>query len=412
MLLAHSRAKLAVIRQYLRAYLAILIGVPGRREKFKLDLVDGFSGGGEFTYEGEIVAGTPVIMLEEVARAKRAAAEKRRKPLEFDIRYHFNDKAKLHAEHLRKVLKERGLDGNPENITIETGAFAERVDAVIERISQHQPRAGRAIILLDQCGWSEAPVGMVRKIFRQLPNAEVILTMSAEMVLNLMRAHEDYVRAVAGLELSKKRVDAILKGQSEEERSLGYGAGQRVLRKMFRAHIREVTGAPYDTPFYIRPTGSRRALWFFHLSRHPLARDVMVQQHWKEQNEFEHYGELGFGMMGWESLRETGTPMMRHFGEAQMEGLRRQLENGLPQRLYSLMGGPEGDAGEVSIDAMRRAIANETAAPFSLVDEVVLELRRSKEFEIIDAAGKEVKGRNTLKMMDRICRSRNLLLPL
>ena len=42
---AHSKAKLDVLRSYLRAYLDKL-NVNPYREEFKLDLVDGFAGGG------------------------------------------------------------------------------------------------------------------------------------------------------------------------------------------------------------------------------------------------------------------------------------------------------------------------------------------------------------------------------
>ena len=42
---AHSKAKLNVLRRYLRAYFDRL-NVNPQRETFKLDLVDGFAGGG------------------------------------------------------------------------------------------------------------------------------------------------------------------------------------------------------------------------------------------------------------------------------------------------------------------------------------------------------------------------------
>ena len=66
---AHSRAKLTVLRSYLRAYLDRLNLNP-QREEFKLDLVDGFAGGGTFRDGGETLSGTPLIMLEESAAAK------------------------------------------------------------------------------------------------------------------------------------------------------------------------------------------------------------------------------------------------------------------------------------------------------------------------------------------------------
>ena len=65
----HSKAKLDVLRKYLRAYFDRL-NVNPSRDEFKLDLVDGFAGGGAFRDENAIVSGTPLIMLEESLAAK------------------------------------------------------------------------------------------------------------------------------------------------------------------------------------------------------------------------------------------------------------------------------------------------------------------------------------------------------
>ena len=54
----HSKAKPDVLRSYLRAYFDRL-NVNPQREEFKLDLVDGFAGGGTFRDGNEILSGTP-----------------------------------------------------------------------------------------------------------------------------------------------------------------------------------------------------------------------------------------------------------------------------------------------------------------------------------------------------------------
>ena len=67
---SHSKAKLDVLRSYLRAYFDRL-NVNPNREEFKLDLVDGFAGGGTFLSNGETISGTPLIMLEESESASQ-----------------------------------------------------------------------------------------------------------------------------------------------------------------------------------------------------------------------------------------------------------------------------------------------------------------------------------------------------
>ena len=58
----HSKAKLTVLRSYLRAYFDRL-NVNPNREEFKLDLVDGYTGGGIFRDGSDIVSGTPLIRI-------------------------------------------------------------------------------------------------------------------------------------------------------------------------------------------------------------------------------------------------------------------------------------------------------------------------------------------------------------
>lgn len=114
----HSKAKLDVLRRYLRAYFDRLGGHPARDE-FKLDLIDGFSGGGTFRYRDAVVSGTPLVMLEECQAAKDRLNRDRSKPLRCDFKLHFVDVNTDHTAHLRKVLAERGycVDGEGSQST-------------------------------------------------------------------------------------------------------------------------------------------------------------------------------------------------------------------------------------------------------------------------------------------------------
>lgn len=103
-----------------------------------------------------------------------------------------------------------------------------------------------------------------------------------------------------------------------------------------RDHARTATGATYDTPFFIRPGQSRRALWFLHLSRHPTARDVMIQRHWDIQNTFEHYGPGDFGMLGWDALKDSKALPLFNFNAMDREQMDALLLESLPRELYGL----------------------------------------------------------------------------
>ena len=118
----HSKAKLLVLRKYLHAYFDKLNVVPNR-EEFKLDLVDGFAGGGTFRDGDEIVSGTPLVMLEEIESAEERLNEKRKKSLRFDCKCYFVDVEAAHTDHLRKSLIERGHLVEGKNIVIRNSRF-------------------------------------------------------------------------------------------------------------------------------------------------------------------------------------------------------------------------------------------------------------------------------------------------
>ena len=394
----HSKAKLDVLRSYLRAYFDRLNVYPGR-EEFRLDLIDGFAGGGTFRDGGQTLPGSPLIMLEEAEAAEDRLNRRRKKPLRFDCRFYFVEKEVSHTEHLRRVLTERGYRIDDGKVVVRNGKFENEVGNILKEVVRRQPRAGRAIFLLDQTGFSQVELALVADIFRKLPAAEFILTFAADALINHLAETPEMVKAVAPLGLTKFDVRDLIAQKGE-------AGGMALVQRTLRTHLRTITGATYDTPFFLRPKKSRRALWFPHLSRHPTARDVMIQRHWDHRNTFEHYGSGGFEMLGWEALEARTLPLFR-FGGLEARKMQDQLLKSMPDRLAQLASDQP-----VTVDAVRHALANETAARFSDLDEVVLELFRGKEFDILNPDGK-VRSRSSrqLRPTDRITLSSMPLFP-
>ena len=395
----HSKAKLTVLRKYLNAYFDKLNIYP-QREDFKLDLVDGFAGGGTFQEGNETLSGTPLIMLEEVESAQKRLNRNRAKPLHFDCRYYFVDVEAAHTEHLRRVLTERGHQVQGGDIVVQNSRFEDVADSIIAEIDRRQPRAGRSIFLLDQTGFSQVELALVARIFRELPGAEVILTFAADALVNHLAETPALIKAVDPLALSESQIHDLIQYRG--------GAGGRALaQRTLRDHIRTITGATYDTPFFIRPQISRRALWFLHLSRHPTARDVMIQRHWEISNTFEHYGRGDFGMLGWDALREPESLPLFNFAELDVQQMQEQLLNSMPGVLFSL-----ASEQPITIDAMRHALANRTAARYSDLDKVILQLVHEMEIEILDPDGKaRSRALRRLRPTDRIAFPATPLLP-
>ena len=387
------------MRTYLRAYFDRLNNTPNR-DSFKLDLVDGFAGGGTFLDQGEILSGTPLIMLEEAAAASERLNRNRIKPLDVDCKFYFVEKKPAHTDHLRRVLAERAHPSDPDKLVVRTGLFENELQDILRSIQQRQPRAGRAIFLLDQTGYSQVELALVYRIFAELPAAEVILTFAADALVNHLTRSPQMDKAVAPLQLTASQIDDLI--------GLRDGKGGRALvQRLLRDHARTATGATYDTPFFIRPGQSRRALWFLHLSRHPTARDVMIQRHWDIQNTFEHYGPGDFGMLGWDALKDSTTLPLFNFNAMDREQMDAQLLESLPRQLYAL-----SSDHPVTVDAMRHTLANLTAARFSDLDRVILQLAKEREFDILNPNG-NIRSRSLTRLSptDRISLPATLLLP-
>ena len=394
----HSKAKLTVLRRYVHDYFDKLGDIPARDE-LKLDLVDGFAGGGIFRDGDNIESGTPLVMLEESKAAEIRLNQNRAKPLRFDCRFHFVDVNRDHTSHLRRVLDDRGYQVEGENIIVHNSPFEDVTDEIITDILRRQPRAGRAIFLLDQTGFSRVDLNLVTRIFEKLSASEVILTFAADALINHLAETPQLIRAVAPLELTEPKIHDLIEFRNGD-------GGRALVQRVIRDHIRSITKATFDTPFFIRPKHSRRALWFIHLSRHPTARDVMMQCHWDSYNTFEHYGSGDFDMLGWDALNMGTLPLFR-FEELDTQQMMEQLLNSMPAELHAL-----ARENPVTIDAMRHMLANKTAARFSDLDSIVLDLAREKEFDILSSDGR-VRSR-TLKRLsstDRIAIPTMRLLP-
>ena len=338
-------------------------------------------------------------MLEETHSASERLNQGRTKPLNFDCKYYFVDVEHDHTEHLRRVLTDYGYQADGGDIALFNRGFQDVADQIIERIRRRQPRAGRAIFLLDQTGFSQVELNLVARILSRLPAAEVILTFAADALVNHMVQSTEFVKAVAPLKMTTSQIHDLIEARDGD-------GGKALVQRVLRDHIRSIARATFDTPFFIRPTRSRRALWFLHLSRHPTARDVMIQCHWASSNTFEHFGSGDFNMLGWDALN-SGTLPLFNFKELDAEEMRTGLLQSMPPELYALT-----SEQPITVDTMHYMFANRTAASFMDLDQIVLELARGREIEILDADGKARSRRiGRLRPTDQIAFPAQPLLP-
>ena len=106
----HSIIKHKILKEYLIYYLEIVTQNP-RITELPLVLVDGFSGGGQYSYKSKIVYGSPIIMLDAVQEAEikinLARDEKKiSNRLKIYPHFFFIEKDKNVFDYLKNLLKE------------------------------------------------------------------------------------------------------------------------------------------------------------------------------------------------------------------------------------------------------------------------------------------------------------------
>lgn len=394
----HTKAKLDVLRKYLEAYFLTVASSPFQRV-LKLDLVDGFCGGGLYRHSGSDEVGSPLVMLEETRAAEVRLNKNRKNPLAFDVQYHFVDKEKAHTQTLAFILENRDWYYQKDRIQIHNSSFRNAVDPIIESIARRQPKSGRSIFLLDQTGYLDVDFATIRKIFGKLRNVEVILTFGTDALLNFARDDPGLIKSLARIELTRQMVLKIIEARDDNSIALV----QRTLRR----HIRSATGVQFDTPFFIRPQKSRRTLWFVHLSNHPKARDVMLQKHWELDHHFTHFGKGSFGMLGWDAIQNRREIGLFDFRQIERDRLHEELLDQLPNRLYDMC-----TIEPTTLDAIHWRLANQTAATYDDMDLVIKALVREKEFAVINSEGKvrRITKRSVLAPTDRIVLPRERIL--
>ena len=298
----HSLAKHEVLRAYLLNYLRILAQNPNS-EGIRVTLVDGFAGGGRYkTPAGSIVGGSPLILLGALQEARTLVTLDRqqrniRKPYVIHAHVHLIEQNADTCAYLRKVIAETP-DASASNtaVSIYQGDFNQKLPDILADIRSRQKKNGRSVFILDQYGWSQVNLEAVKRIFSELPFAEVFLTWMVDNLINFLsekmvdKLNPALQRAGLGSALTAEQLLAIKNGDSGADGDLTW---RRAIQSIMAEQIRTVSGATYCTPFYIVPRSSRRGYWLLHLAQHLRANEEMKRIHW-ENNNLHHPGGSGF----------------------------------------------------------------------------------------------------------------------
>lgn len=372
----HTERKLEVIERYLDVYFDTYARNP-RMDELRISIVDGFCGGGAYQRGGELIHGSPMVLLRAVRAAQARLNIGRQKSIEIKAQFYFSDLSRHHVEVLREtILASEFRDELNRSIHLQTGKFEELLPDIIKRIRASQ-RKGRSIFVLDQWGYSDVPMPAIRRIFKNLGRAEVILTFSIDALLNYLR--ED---GAGSDRLQQFGVDrgfiADWHSEWKKDENLGRATAQRLL--MSRLH--DKSGALFFTPFMLFSSTDNRWMMLAHLSQHQAARDKMLSVHWGVQNRFKHIGKGSLFELGFDHRLHEDRDSLFSFSAEDRSTLHTELETELPSLVDEMM--PDNS---LPVEALLHGIGNRTAAENRDILEVLGRLSQEKILHVARANG-------------------------
>lgn len=385
-LLPHSKCKHKILRDYFAEYLLIRCQIP-QQSKFRLAVVDGFSGGGRYACN---TAGSPIIFVEETVRIVKQINLRRNAngmaQISFECLFIFNDFDPNVIDLLRAnvaPLVAAAKDECPEvrfEIVFMHEAFEIAFSTIKERLIHDRYR--NVIFNLDQCGHSQVEQKTLFDVMTSFPSPEVFFTFSIESLISFLKKSDpEMLRSqLAHLELNDDGYDSLQGVMSKNE---WLGAAERLVFASFEKC------AKYVSPFSIHnPEGWR--YWLIHLANSPRARQVYNNILHDNCSSQAHYGRSGLSMLSYDpSFNEGGLYL---FETSDRENAKRQLMEDIPRLVF--------DSGNsISVSDFYASIYNMTPAH---MDDINLSVLDNPDMAVVTKSGSPRRKANTFDPTDRI----------
>lgn len=382
----HSKRKLKILREYLARYLDVRCQMP-QRTRFRLAIVDGFSGGGRYACD---TAGSPIIFIEEL----RAATERFNinrisegmAPLEIECLLVLNDESheaiELLNTHARPLLVAVKADVPKLHLQIEyvNKPFEEAYPEIKQLLERG--RYQNVLFNLDQCGSSHVERNTLVDIITSFASAEIFYTFAISSLLAFLRkSNPELLAAQLGF-LGVALADlSSLEGRMSNEAWLG--AAERLVFASFRSC------ATYVSPFSINnPDGWR--YWLIHFANNYRARQEYNDVLHQNSSAQAHFGRSGLHMLSFDPAHDSNALYLFDMS-GRIEG-KKQLYEDIPRLVTDF-----GDA--VSVGEFYGNIYNMTPAHMDDVHAAIIE---NPDLEVVTEQGGERRKANTIGPSDTL----------
>lgn len=382
----HTKKKHSILRKYFRQYLITRCQLP-QQEKFRLAIVDGFSGAGLYKCGSY---GSPLIfvktLIDTVKEINLSRINQGMRPIQVSCLFLLNDDKNSVISQLKENMAPLLVEAseNSEYLQIQTEFSNDLFENVYPEIKKRlkSAKCRNVFFNLDQCGYSHVTTNIIRDIIDSWVSAEVLLTFMIDSMLTYLSPQ----KKGSGVPLEKEvkqKIDAIL---SDSENLLGKKEWLGEAEKIAYDHLKSC--ATYVSPFSINnPAGWR--YWLMHFASSYRARQVYNNILHQEETSQAHYGRSGLNMLSYNPLNEG---QLYLFDADSRESAKEALYDDIPRFIAE-----SGDA--LVMHDFYAAAYSETPAHSDDIHEMIIE---NPDMEVITESGGQRRQPNTIKASDTL----------
>ncbi len=382
----HTKKKHAILGDYFRKYLITRCQLP-QQEKFRLAIIDGFSGAGLYKCGS---FGSPLIFVDVLTKTtceiNLSRATQGLRPITIECLLILNDEYKTTIEQLRKNISPllAAIKDDDQNLRIEPEFYNHSFKEIYPEIKKRllTAKCRNVIFNLDQCGYSDVPTEIIRDIINSWSSAEVLLTFMIGSLLTYLSPKKD----ASGVPLEpivRNKIDDLLENGDV---LLGKKEWLGEAEKIVYSHYKNC--ATYVSPFSINnPKGWR--YWLMHFANSYRARQVYNDILHKDGESQAHFGRAGLNMLSYDPQDKV---QLYLFNKNSRQSAKEALYDDIPRFVAE-----SGDT--LSMHDFYAAAYSETPAHSDDIHEMIM---KNPDMEVITETGGKRKQPNTIKASDTL----------
>jgi three-Cys-motif partner protein len=381
---AHTKKKHEILSRYFREYLLTRCKMP-QQEKFRLAIVDGFSGAGSYQCGGY---GSPLIFIDSLLKAAIEINIDREnqgmKPIVIEALLVFNDHDENVIEQLKQNLIPLLLNVEScQHLFIDTEYYSSKFESVYPQIKHRlqTARCRNVFFNLDQCGYSNVTSPIIRDILSSWNSAEVLLTFMIQSLLAFLSPDGKSSGVPMEAEM-KAKIDMLLKSEGV---MIGKREWLAEAEKIAFTFLKDC--ATYVSPFSINnPSGWQ--YWLMHFATSYRARQVYndVLHQCEAQA---HFGRTGLNMLSYDPSHEG---QLYLFNADSRQDSKESLYEDIPRFVAE-----SGDA--IKVQDFYASAYSETPAHSEDIHEMIM---LNDDIEVITESGGLRRKANSIKPTDTL----------